>query len=87
MQSFSSKEKYKKEKKKFEKKIDKKLQMAIEKAETLQKTALELTKVKSEIEALITLQRERYLEALEAADPVKQNNQMIKYPAKVSSTN
>ncbi|OUV02342.1 MAG: hypothetical protein CBC42_06010 [Betaproteobacteria bacterium TMED82] len=73
--------------KKFEKKIDKKLQMAIEKAETLQKTALELTKVKSEIEALITLQRERYLEALEAADPVKQNNQMIKYPAKVSSTN
>jgi hypothetical protein len=74
-----------KELKKFEKQINKKLQSAITKASTLQDTAIELTKVKAEITALITLQQKRYLEALKAAVPSERKKQMIKYPAKVTS--
>ena len=41
--------------------------------------------MKREIEALIILQEKQYLDALKAAEPRQKDNQMIKYPAKVSS--
>ena len=74
-----------KELKNFEKKISKNLKSALDKTERLNLTALELAKVKREIEALIVLQEKQYLDALKAAEPRQKDNQMIKYPAKVSS--
>ena len=74
-----------KELKTFEKKISKNLKSALDKTERLNLTALELAKVKREIEALIILQEKQYLDALKAAEPRQKDNQMIKYPAKVSS--
>ena len=71
--------------KNFEKTISKNLKNALDKTERLNLTALELAKVKREIEALIILQEKQYLDALKAAEPRQKNNQMIKYPAKVSS--
>ena len=74
-----------KELKNFEKKISKNLKSALDKTERLNLTALELAKVKREIEALIVLQEKQYLDALKAAESRQKDNQMIKYPAKVSS--
>ena len=74
-----------KELKRFEKQINNKLQSTINKANTLQEAAVELTKVEADIKALITLQQKRYLEALKAAIPSEKKKQLIKYPAKVSS--
>ena len=73
-----------KELKNFEKKISKNLKSALDKTERLNLTALELAKVKREIEALIILQEKQYLDALKAAEPAQKDNQMIKYPAKIS---
>jgi hypothetical protein len=71
--------------KKFENKISKNLKTALDKSDRLNLTALELSKVKREIEALIILQQKRYLEALKAAEPINRQNQMIKYPGPVSA--
>ena len=71
--------------KKFENKISKNMKTALDKSDRLNLTALELSKVKREIEALIILQQKRYLEALKAAEPVNRQNQMIKYPGTVSA--
>ncbi|OUT96734.1 MAG: hypothetical protein CBC01_07890 [Betaproteobacteria bacterium TMED41] len=63
------------------------LKEANKKADELAIAASELTKVRDEIQALITLQQRRYLEAIKAAVPDQKNKQMIKYPGKVSTKN
>ena len=69
----------------FEGKLKKDLKEASIKADELRQAASELTKVRNEIQALITLQQRRYLEAIKAAVPDKKNKQMIKYPGKIST--
>jgi hypothetical protein len=69
----------------FEGKLKKDLKDASIKADELSQAATELTKVRNEIRALITLQQRRYLEAIKAAVPDEKNKQMIKYPGKVST--
>ena len=68
-------------------KLNKDLKEANKKANELQIAASELTKVRNEIQALITLQQRRYLEAIKAAVPDEKSKQMIKYPGKISTKN
>jgi hypothetical protein len=65
--------------------LKKDLKAANLKADELRLAASELTKVRNEIQALITLQQRRYLEAIKAAVPDQKSKQMIKYPGKVST--
>ena len=68
----------------YGKKLENDLKKANVKAEELQTAASELNQVRNEIQALITLQQRRYLEAIKAASPDQKSKQMIKYPGKVS---
>jgi hypothetical protein len=65
--------------------LKKNLKQANIKADELRVAASELTQVRNEIQALITLQQRRYLEAIKAAVPDQKSKQMIKYPGKVST--
>ena len=68
-------------------KLKKDLIAANQKGDELQVAASELIKVRNEIQALITLQQRRYLEAIKAAVPDQKKKQMIKYPGKISTKN